>query len=92
MSYVLPNMRSASLFLYERDGVHIFILVYADDIIVTDRNSYHSHPLSLHCNRSLPSKDIGALHYLLGVEVTCFFVAFTCNNGNMSLTLLSVLA
>lgn len=92
MSYVLPNMRSASLFLYERDGVHIFILVYADDIIVTDRNSYHFSPTISTLQSKFALKDIGALHYLLGVEVTCFFVAFTCNNGNMSLTLLSVLA
>ena len=80
------------LFFHDRDSVHIFILVYVDDIIVTNRNSYHFSPNISTLQSKFALKDIGALRYLLGVEVTRSFVAFTCNNGNMSLTLLSVLA
>jgi histone deacetylase 1/2 len=58
-----------SLFLYKRSGITMFVLVYVDDIIVAsssdEATSVLLHNLSVH----FAIKDLGELHFFLGMEV-----------------------
>jgi hypothetical protein len=54
-----------SMFLLHTSSVHIFLLVYVDDIIVT--TAINDLILSLQAEFKL--KDLGALSYFLGVHV-----------------------
>lgn len=62
----------ASLFVYRHSTARIYVLVYVDDILVTS-----NHPPSIsHLISTLKSKfalkDLGPLHYFLGVEASLF--------------------
>jgi hypothetical protein len=58
-----------SLFFYNSGGVTVFMLVYVDDIILV--SSHHSAVLVLlnDLNKDFALKDLGELHYFLGIEV-----------------------
>jgi hypothetical protein len=58
------------LFDYNKARVTIYLLVYVDDIIVTSSSSDVVTTLldNLHSEFSL--KDLGVLHYFLGMQVT----------------------
>ncbi|XP_021971955.1 uncharacterized mitochondrial protein AtMg00810-like [Helianthus annuus] len=59
-----------SLFIFKRGNTIIYLLVYVDDIIITgsDTTLIQSFVTSLHNEFSV--KDLGALGYFLGLEVT----------------------
>jgi len=50
----------SSLFIYNAHGIQMFVLIYVDDIIIT---SSHTGAISR-------LKDLGPLHFFLGVEAT----------------------
>jgi hypothetical protein len=59
-----------SLFIYLQGSIHIYMLVYVDDIIFT-----RSHPSIISriitlLQAKFPLKDFGPLHYFLGIQVT----------------------
>ncbi|XP_022032722.1 uncharacterized mitochondrial protein AtMg00810-like [Helianthus annuus] len=58
-----------SLFIYLKDGITVYLLVYVDDIVVTgnsvDKISEVKHIL----NETFKIKDLGVLKYFLGIEV-----------------------
>lgn len=59
----------ASLFVYHRDSVIIYFLVYVDDLIVTG-SSYSALAAFLAAiSHRFSFQDLGDLHYFLGVEV-----------------------
>jgi hypothetical protein len=53
-----------SLFFYNKGGVTIFMLIYVDDIVDKAVDSL-LHDLGL----AFALKDLGELHYFLGIEV-----------------------
>jgi hypothetical protein len=58
-----------SLFIYHHSNVHMFLLVYVDDIIVTG-NSLSAIFQLIECLKSdFAMKDLGPLHYFLGIKV-----------------------
>lgn len=59
-----------SLFLYNKNNVTIFALVYVDYIIITGSNMKVVHQIiqSLHSRFML--KDLGKLNYFLGMEAS----------------------
>ena len=59
------------MFLYSRGSYMLIVLIYVDDILVTRNHDPLITDLisSLHSQFSL--KDLGALSYFLGIEVTC---------------------
>jgi hypothetical protein len=59
-----------SLFIYKSDSVTIFALVYVDDIILTGSHTSAINELIHTLSRDFPMKDLGDLHYFLGVFVT----------------------
>jgi len=58
-----------SLFIFGAGPTKIFILIYVDDIIVTSPSSILTDSLISKLQGDFPIKDLGRLHYFLGVEV-----------------------
>lgn len=50
----------------------IFLLLYADDIIITSSNLSHVSELVRQLVKEFAMKDLGPLHFFLGVEVRYF--------------------
>ena len=59
----------SSLFIYTCDGVTIFLLVYVDDLLITGSDSASISQIIKHLSTRFSLKDLGSLHYFLGVEV-----------------------
>jgi len=60
----------SSLFTYKANGIIIFVLIYVDDIIITSSNTTTISQLISALHSSFALKDLGPLHYFLGVEAT----------------------
>ena len=58
-----------SLFILKTHKGKIFLLLYVDDIIVTGSNPSHVLELVLQRGKEFAMKDLGNLHFFLGVEV-----------------------
>jgi histone deacetylase 1/2 len=65
----IPSKGDTSLFLYNKSGVTIFVLVYVDDIIVTSSSNDAISVLLKSLTAHFAIKDLGDLHYFLGIEV-----------------------
>jgi hypothetical protein len=58
-----------SLFIFNQDGLQIYILIYVDDIIIVS-SSYSAMDKLLHqLHREFAVKYLGRLNYFLGIEV-----------------------
>jgi hypothetical protein len=62
----------SSLFTYKAKGIIIFVLIYVDDIIITSSNTTAISQLISALHSSFALKDLGPLHYFLGVEATWY--------------------
>jgi hypothetical protein len=58
-----------SLFIYDKLRVTMFLLVYVDDIIMTSSNSSAVDALLKDLRSDFALKDLGNLHYFLGIQV-----------------------
>ena len=58
-----------SLFFYNSGGVTMFMLVYVDDIILVSSDHSAVPMLLKDLNKDFALKDLGELHYFLGIEV-----------------------
>jgi hypothetical protein len=58
-----------SLFIYHKDGVIIYLLVYVDDIIVTSSSPSTVDALLSDLQSDFALKDLGKLQYFLGIQV-----------------------
>ena len=58
----------ASLFVLQ-SSVPVFVLVYVDDILVTGPNTNLCQQFIHKLSQVFPVKDLGPLHYFLGLEV-----------------------
>lgn len=58
-----------SLFYYHRNGHSMFVLVYVDDIIIASSSPGATDALLRDLHRDFALKDMGDLHYFLGIEV-----------------------
>jgi histone deacetylase 1/2 len=64
-----PSKADVSLFVYNKGGVVIFLLVYVDDIIVASSSTAAIEALLKDLHADFALKDLGELHYFLGIEV-----------------------
>ena len=55
-----------SLFIYSKQGVTLFMLIYVDDIIVTGNSKEAVTALLGDLKQDFALKDLGDLHYFLG--------------------------
>jgi hypothetical protein len=66
----LPSKANISLFHYHKGSITMFLLVYVDDIIIASSSSHVVDALLQDMKTDFALKDMGLLHYFLGVEVT----------------------
>lgn len=76
---------TTSLFTLHHHDISIFVLIYVDDIIVTNNSSssINAHITNLHCDFAV--KDIRSLSYFLGIQVTRTSARLHLHQGNMLL-------
>ena len=65
----VPSKSDTSLFIYNKFKTSIFVLIYVDDIIVTSSSNEGVTTLLKDLNSEFALKDLGDLHYFLGIEV-----------------------
>jgi histone deacetylase 1/2 len=65
----VPSKSDTSLFIYRNKGVDIYMLIYVDDIIVTSSSQDAVKVLLKALKEDFALKDLGDLHYFLGIEV-----------------------
>lgn len=58
-----------SLFLFDRDGVQLYFLLYVDDIVLTGTSRTAIFGLIRQLLKSFAMKDLGDLNYFLGIQV-----------------------
>ena len=64
-----PSRGDTSLFFFRRGKTIMFMLVYVDDIIVASSSQDATIALLADLRRDFALKDLGDLHYFLGIEV-----------------------
>jgi hypothetical protein len=62
----------SSLFIFRTHTALILLLVYVDDIIVTSNQSSLLINIISQLSTEFCMKDLGPLHFFLGIEVNCF--------------------
>jgi histone deacetylase 1/2 len=79
------SKEDVSLFYYHRGTVTIFLLVYVDDNIVASSSEEATHALLSNLKAEFALKDLGGLHYFLGIEVRKRRMGFCCPKKNIFL-------
>ncbi|WVZ53456.1 hypothetical protein U9M48_004396 [Paspalum notatum var. saurae] len=64
-----PSKADTSLFYFNKNGITVFVLVYVDDIIVVSSTEQATSGLLKSLKQEFALKDLGELHYFLGIEV-----------------------
>jgi hypothetical protein len=58
-----------SLFIFNKANLHIYMLIYVDDIIIISSSPTATNKLLLQLQEDFAVKYLGYLHYFLGIEV-----------------------
>jgi histone deacetylase 1/2 len=64
-----PSKGDTSLFYYNKGKHIIFVLVYVDDIIIASSTPEATSALLKDLDKDFALKDLGDLHFFLGIEV-----------------------
>ena len=62
------SLSDTSLFISHQEKFHLYILIYVDDIIITGSSSQAINSLILALGSDFDIKNLGDLHYFLGIE------------------------
>jgi hypothetical protein len=65
----LNSKSDSSLFVFDIGSTFAYCLVYVDDLIITGNNTAFVASIVDHLGRKFSIKDLGSLHFFLGVEV-----------------------
>ncbi|GKC79304.1 ribonuclease H-like domain-containing protein [Tanacetum coccineum] len=65
----LQSKNDHSLFVKNKDGTFLALLVYVDDIIITGNNNDEISKFKIFLNQKFTIKDLGELKIFLGIEV-----------------------
>jgi histone deacetylase 1/2 len=85
----VASKAGTSLFIYNKSGIVIFMQVYVDDIIVTSSSNKAINALLQDLNSAFALKDLGDLHYFLGIEVKRFNQGIILTQEKYALDLLN---
>ncbi|KAM1479039.1 hypothetical protein ACFX2I_026387 [Malus domestica] len=77
-----------SLFVFKNRGVYLILLIYVDDILLTGNSPVQMNHLIQKLGTLFSMKDLGPLHYFLGVEVTYFHNNMHLDQSKYALDLL----
>lgn len=66
----INSRADTSLFIFSHSFMLIYLLLYVDDIIITENNSNTIQKLVDHIHATFAIKDLGRLNYFLGLEVS----------------------
>jgi hypothetical protein len=66
----VPSKADMSLFIFQHDGVQIFMLVYVDDIVIARSTPAAVDRLVWTLSDTIPIKDLGPLEYFLGLQAS----------------------
>jgi hypothetical protein len=66
----LASKSDTSLFIYKSTALTMFVLIYADNIIITSSDSTVTNNLLLWMKSNFGVKDLGDLNFFLGIEVS----------------------
>ncbi|KAK1662393.1 hypothetical protein QYE76_050552 [Lolium multiflorum] len=84
----VPSTADTSLFLLQRPEVTMYLLVYVDDIILISSSDVVADRLVSALSGDFAVKDLGALHYFLGLEVSRSSAGLTLTQQKYALDLL----
>ena len=65
-----PTKSDTSLFLHFHNNIALFVLIYVDDILITGNSNSAIQRLIHSLSQHFALKDLGTLHYFLGIEAT----------------------
>jgi transposase InsO family protein len=65
-----PSSADSSLFIYKEGPIIAFLLLYVDDIVLTGNNPFFLQQLITSLSQVFELKDMGVLHYFLGLQIT----------------------
>uniref|UniRef100_A0A2N9GEN7 Reverse transcriptase Ty1/copia-type domain-containing protein n=1 Tax=Fagus sylvatica TaxID=28930 RepID=A0A2N9GEN7_FAGSY len=66
----IASSADSSLFIYHHQQVIAYLLLYVDDIVLTSNSPSFLDHLILQLRKVFDLKDLGALHYFLGLQVS----------------------
>uniref|UniRef100_A0A2N9IH28 Reverse transcriptase Ty1/copia-type domain-containing protein n=1 Tax=Fagus sylvatica TaxID=28930 RepID=A0A2N9IH28_FAGSY len=66
----IASTADSSLFIYHHQQVIAYLLLYVDDIVLTSNSPSFLDHLILQLRKVFDLKDLGALHYFLGFQVS----------------------
>ena len=61
------SLANSSLFILRYGKLIVYLLVYVDDIVLTGNNPQFLNSLISQLNKAFELKDLGSLHYFLGI-------------------------
>ena len=66
----LASVVNSSLFILRHGKFLVYLLVYVDDIVLTGNSPSFLQSLILQLSSKFELKDLGNLHYFLGLQIT----------------------
>uniref|UniRef100_A0A2N9HDI4 Reverse transcriptase Ty1/copia-type domain-containing protein n=1 Tax=Fagus sylvatica TaxID=28930 RepID=A0A2N9HDI4_FAGSY len=64
-----PSSADSSLFIYKDGPIIAFLLLYVNDIVLTGNNPFFLKQLITSLSKVFELKDMGILHYFLGLQI-----------------------
>ncbi|CAM8982071.1 unnamed protein product [Rhodiola kirilowii] len=84
-----PSLNDYSLFTYDKGGEFLALLVYVDDVIITVTSTTLMDSVKQFIHSQFKIKDLGQLHYFLGIEVARSSSGIFINQRKYALELIS---
>lgn len=82
LQWVFKNSKAdSSLFFLNKNSKIIFILIYVDDILVSSNKAQCLTYFNAKLHHTFALKDLGHLHYFLGIQIKRTHDGFYCNQG-----------
>ena len=64
------SLSDSSLFIFRQGSLVVYLLVYVDDIVLIGNNPQFLSSLITQLSSAFELKDLGPLHYFLGLQIT----------------------
>lgn len=85
----IQSLSDYSLFSFDKGGVHINILIYVDDMIIASNNGGALEIFKSYLASCFKMKDLGAVKYFLGIEVSRSSKGFYLSQRKYALEIVS---